>query len=133
MRGEKLMLRLCFRVFGSFLLAVLLFAWFISAMRADLLVCSRDTNRVLRYDEQTGAFLGTFTMEGGDLRRPAAMVFALDGDLYVNSNNAHQILRYDGSTGEFVGALAATDDLLRPAGLAIGPDGNFYVSSVTNG
>src|SRR5580765_4488561 len=73
----------------------------------NLYVCSRDMNRILRYQgpagSSPGAFIGTFvTVVNGD--GPQNLTFGPDGNLYVGCLNAglsfySQINRYDGSTG----------------------------------
>ncbi|MBL8766453.1 MAG: hypothetical protein JNL94_03755 [Planctomycetes bacterium] len=69
-----------------------------------LYVASFDTDRVLRYDGTTGAFLGAFVAddpatpanEAGGLDGPdAGMTFGPDGRLYVPSFQSNQILRFD--------------------------------------
>ncbi|MEO1278459.1 MAG: NHL repeat-containing protein, partial [Planctomycetota bacterium] len=65
----------------------------------DLLVADRDGNGVLRYDAQTGAFLGVFVEEmSGGLMAPYGMTFGPNGNLYVNTDHAG-VIEYDGQTG----------------------------------
>ncbi|MGP1371282.1 MAG: Vgb family protein [Almyronema sp.] len=93
---------------------------------------------VLRFDEQTGAFLGEFIPTGsGGLVSPDDLTFGPDGNLYVSSGNDNAtptvepsaILRFDGITGEFIDVFATSPTLNRPYGNAFGPDGNLYVAS----
>lgn len=98
----------------------------------DLLVGSRETNSILRYNGTTGAFVGTFVEPGsGGLNFPTGMVLGPDGNLYVSSAFSDQVLRYDGDSGAFIDAFVATGSggLDFPTGVAFGPDGNLYVSS----
>jgi sugar lactone lactonase YvrE len=122
--------------------------------QGTFLVSNSQGNNVLRFDGNTGNFLGEFIPPGsGGLSNPDQIVFGPDGngddksDIYVASGEdpgnpaeptASAVLRYDGITGafidEFVGdnpntAADETGGLSRPYGLAFGPDGNFYVSS----
>ncbi|MEQ8318532.1 MAG: M12 family metallo-peptidase [Phycisphaerales bacterium] len=68
----------------------------------DLLVADRDGNSVLRYDADTGAFLGVFVepMSGG-LMAPYGITIGPDDNLFVNTDHAG-VLEFDGRTGAFV-------------------------------
>lgn len=97
-----------------------------------LLVSSHDNDAVLRYDGDTGVFLGAFVSAGaGGLNGPTGLIIGPDGSLYVSSVNSDSVLRYDGQTGTFISAFVDTGlgGLDEPQGLAFGPDGNLYVSS----
>jgi streptogramin lyase len=90
------------------------------------------TDKVLRYDGQTGAFIDTFVANGsGGLDQPGSLAFGPDGNLYVSSTETDSILRYDGQTGAFIDAFVASGNggLDEPYGLVFGPDGNLYVCS----
>src|SRR5262249_20166304 len=81
---------------------------------ADLLVASSNSDSILRYDEKTGAFLGTFVPRGsGGLAGPVGMSIGPDGNLYVASGTYYvvpdrpnpapdRILRFNGATGAFL-------------------------------
>ncbi|MEG4913590.1 hypothetical protein [Microcoleus sp. B7-D4] len=122
--------------------------------QGTFLVGNSRGNNVLRFDGNTGNFLGEFIPPGsGGLSNPDTIVFGPDGngddksDIYVASGEkpgnsgeptASAVLRYDGITGAFIDkfvgdnpntAVDETGGLFRPYGLAFGPDGNFYVSS----
>ncbi|MEG5050193.1 MULTISPECIES: hypothetical protein [unclassified Microcoleus] len=122
--------------------------------QGTFLVGNSRGNNVLRFDGNTGNFLGEFISPGsGGLSNPDTIVFGPDGngddksDIYVASGEkpgnsgeptASAVLRYDGITGAFIDkfvgdnpntAVDETGGLFRPYGLAFGPDGNFYVSS----
>ena len=93
---------------------------------------------ILRFDEQTGDFLGEFISTGsGGLVSPDDLTFGPDGNLYVSSGNdgatpavePSAILRFNGLTGEFIDIFATSPTLNRPYGNAFGPDGNLYVAS----
>ena len=122
--------------------------------QGTFLVSNSSGNNVLRFDGNTGNFLGEFIPPGsGGFFNPDQIVFGPDGngddksDIYVSSGDkpgnsgeatASAVLRYDGITGAFIDkfvgdnpntAADETGGLSRPYGLAFGPDGNFYVSS----
>jgi DNA-binding beta-propeller fold protein YncE len=112
----------------------------VATARADLFVSSFNQNSVRRYDEATGAFLGTFVSAGaGGLSAPHRGIFGPDGNYYVASANNDRVLRYNGQTGAFLdvfiqnganGLPAGTLDY--PVDLTYGPDGALYVSSQLN-
>lgn len=122
--------------------------------QVTFLVSNSRGNNLLRFDGNTGNFLGEFIPSGsGGLSNPDQIVFGPDGngddksDIYVASGDkpgnsaeptASAVLRYDGITGAFIDkfvgdnpntAADETGGLSRPYGLAFGPDGNFYVTS----
>lgn len=97
---------------------------------ADLLVSSRDSDSILRYDETTGAYLGDFVSAGsGGLSQPVGMRTGPDGNLYVSSFGTNQILRYNGKTGAFIDVFVNGNGLSNPADLRFGPDGALYVAN----
>jgi flagellar hook assembly protein FlgD len=102
----------------------------------DVFVGGRGSNDVVRYDGNTGAFLGTFvTPASGGLDWPHDLVFGPDGNLYVASALTSSILRYNGQTGAFLNVFVASGSggLNFPHGITFGPDGNLYVGdTVTN-
>jgi hypothetical protein len=101
-----------------------------------LLVDSFDNNRVLRYNENTGAFVDAVVPNNsGGLREPVGLVFGPDRNLYVSSGleadmgTGHKgVLRYDGTTGTFLGDFADSNQIQSPRAILFGPDGNLYVS-----
>jgi len=123
-----------------FALGVLLPMVLANSACADLFVSSFSQNSIRRYDEITGAFLGTFISAGsGGLSAPHRGIFGLDGNFYVASANNDCILRYNGQTGAFVDVFIQNGAKGLPAGtldypvdLTIGPDGSLYVSSQLN-
>lgn len=96
------------------------------AAAGDLLVTSRFTDQVLRYDALTGAFRGVLAQDGG-LDNPVGLSFGPGGELYVASADSHRVLRFHGRTGAFLGALGGAE-LVGARQLNFGPDGHLYVA-----
>ncbi|MBN2563137.1 MAG: PEP-CTERM sorting domain-containing protein [Phycisphaerae bacterium] len=92
----------------------------------DSLVASSASDEILRYDGETGDFLGVFA-DGGGLDGPQQLVFGPDENLYVASTTTDSVLRYDGQTGAFIDTFAS-EWMHRPHGLTFGPDQNLYVT-----
>ena len=96
--------------------------------RTFLFVSSTNTNSVLAYDGETGAFLSKFA-RGGGLIEPEGIAFGPDGNLYVASRS-DEVLRYDGEKGKFIDVFASGHGLVDPAGIAFGgPDNDLFVAS----
>jgi len=103
----------------------------------NLYVVHFNSDKVLRFNGVTGAYIDTFVSSGsGELDRPMDMAFGPDGNMYVVSEYGGNpddvkgaVLRYNGATGAFVDLFA--DHYPRygiPKGLTFGPDGNLYVT-----
>lgn len=100
-------------------------------------VADVNTDRVLRYNGTTGAFLNEFVAAGDGLDSPGNILFGPDrnsdsvGDLYVASNLTDEVLVYNGIDGAPLGAFiaAGSGGLDGPHDMAFGPDGNLYVVS----
>jgi sugar lactone lactonase YvrE len=91
------------------------------------------SGQILRYNGQTGAFMGVFA-QGGGLNRPYGSAFGPDGNLYVASFRSDEILRYNGQTGAFIDVFASGNGtaaglLNGPNGLLFGADGSLYVTT----
>lgn len=97
------------------------------AKPGDLLVSSRDTDQILRYDGRDGSFVGVFA-EHPRLQNPVGLSFGPDGQLYVSSADNDKILRFDGITGEFVDTFVRRR-VDAPRQLNFGPDGDLYVGN----
>ena len=100
-------------------------------------VTSFDSDSVLRFDADTGAFLGVFVPPGsGGLNGPTGLAFGPDGHLYVGSfvfNN--RVLKYHGLSGAFLGVFVqeGSGGLQGPWDLRFGPDGDLYVVGTYSG
>jgi DNA-binding beta-propeller fold protein YncE len=108
-----------------------------------LYIVSEGTNRVLRYDGASLAFVDEFIAddpatpgdETGGLSNPTGIVFGPDGGVYVASFATDAVHRFDPTTGAFTGIFVAAGSggLDGPdAGIAFGPDGHLYVPSYNN-
>jgi WD40 repeat protein len=119
------------RVIVLFFCGLLALSWLgvahaMSLGAATLLVSSYDSDSILAYDSETGAFAGQFAA-GGGLAGPTGLDFGPDGNLYVASSITGSVLRYNGSTGAFVDTFATLGSGITD--LHFGPDGKLYVST----
>ncbi len=121
------------RLFAWLVLVAAPFAAVLAAplpCRADLLVSDNFGHQVLRYDQNTGAFLGTLVPAGsGGLNGATGLLIANDGHLLVSSQNSNQILKYALPTGAFQGVFSSAPGLLGPADLLTAPDGRLLVTN----
>ncbi len=99
---------------------------------SSILVSSRDTNNVVRYNGTTGALLGVFVAVGsGGLSAPFGLTFGPNGNLFVTSAT-NEVMEYNGGTGAFVRNFvtsASNGGLSQPRGLTFKADGNLLVAS----
>ncbi len=93
----------------------------------DLLVASRFTDEVLRFDA-AGNFTGV-AATGGGLDNPVGITLGPDGMLYVASGETGQVLRYDPATGASLGVFASGGGLSGLRQLQFAPDGALWVTS----
>jgi DNA-binding beta-propeller fold protein YncE len=103
-------------------------------------VCSELSDSVLRFDGDSGAFLGVFIgddpstpgNEAGPLDEPSGILFGDDGHAYVASFALDSVLRYDARSGAFQGVFVSggLGGLNGPdAGMAFGPTGELFIPS----
>lgn len=94
----------------------------------EVLVNSRGTNAVHRYDA-SGNFLGEFITSGsGGLIGPEQVLFHPDGSVLVTGFGNSAIKRYHGFTGEYLGNFSSGYALELPSKMSIGPDSLIYVT-----
>jgi DNA-binding beta-propeller fold protein YncE len=93
------------------------------------------SGKILRFDGDTGEFIGALTGDAGVLVNPEVLVCGPDDKLYVTNaieNDDGQVLRYNPGTFDVVfidqGPLGIED----PTGMVFGPDNNWYVSSAVS-
>lgn len=100
---------------------------------ASILVSNSRGDDIVRYAQDTGAFVDVFIPKGtGGLFHPDTMIIGPDGALYISSGDTpatSAILRFDAKTGAFQNEFAKGNGLHRPYGIAFGKDGKLYVSS----
>lgn len=90
-------------------------------------------NRVNEYDANTGAFIRNFVAPGaGGLNSPRGIALLIDGRLLVVNRNSNQVLAYD-SNGAPLGQYNDEYPLGGLWGIAVGPNGNVFVTRVSNG
>jgi hypothetical protein len=101
------------------------------AATPDLLVSSRFSDNVLRYDGQTGAFKAVFA-SGNGMDNPNGIAFGPDGHLYVGLGDSGRVMVHDGVSGAWL------RDFVTPAGsggltgaraITFLPDGDLLVAS----
>jgi outer membrane protein assembly factor BamB len=92
------------------------------------------TIRVVRYDSQTGALLGTFVTagSGGLSAYIRDLAFGKDGNLYLLDPN-NGVLRYSGQDGHFISVFVNGAQIPSPQNFAFAPGGDLFVSTSTNG
>lgn len=97
----------------------------------DVLVSSRNTGTVVRFDAETGLFKNEF---GKDQIKSETQDLAIgpDGMLYVTSLPNRRVLRFDPQTGVFLDYFTSGYELNGPTKMAFGPDGFLYVSQWGN-
>ena len=90
----------------------------------EILLSSRNNQRILRYDAATGAFLGIFA-EGSPLSNPVDVAQASNGDILVANFGNGRVLRY-APDGTF---LASLDGNIEETTTVLVRDGRIYALS----
>lgn len=101
--------------------------------KPTFLVSNSRGDDLVRYDQETGAFVDTFVAKStGKLLHPDSMGIGPDGALYVSSGDKPEnsaIVRFNAETGTFEDEFAKGNGLHRPYGFAFGSDAKLYVAS----
>jgi PEP-CTERM motif len=108
-----------------------------AAARADVLVNNYYNSSIERFNQNTGAYLGTFIPSGlGGLVEPAGIVYnPTDNLIYVSSQGNNEILRYNlnGTFNSVFANLSSINSQYGPAGLRFSPtNGDLYVARNLN-
>ena len=104
-----------------------------SQLSADLFVSAASANSVMRFDGNTGNFLGNFVApNSGGLGDPQGIAFGPDNNLYVASHTSRNVLRFNGQTGAFIDVFATTAGMNWPAEINF-RGGHLYVSDFSGG
>ena len=94
----------------------------------DFFVSSFGTNELMRFNEDTGQYLGVIA----DIQGPFASQIGFHGDLFVSSFYTGEVLRFDSRTGASKGVFIAAGEggLTSPTAPNFGPDGKVYVGDL---
>ncbi len=108
--------------------AIALLSLAATASHADFYISSFGTNQLMRFNEDTGAFIGVVASVNG----PFASQIGFDGDLFVSSHNTGEVLRFDSITGAYKGPFIKAHEggLTNPTAPNFGPDGKVYVGDL---
>lgn len=99
--------------------------------RADLFAGSGSplgVGRVIRFDEQTGAFVSTFV--GPSSGGINGVAFGPNGNFFVGNGGLGEVVQYNGSTGTIIGPFAPANGVY---GVGFGPNGDLYVTTSGSG
>jgi hypothetical protein len=91
-------------------------------------VTNTGANQILKYNVQTGAYIGVAASTG--LSAPRGVRFGPDGLMYVTSSNTSRIMRFT-TAGAYVDDYvpAGAGGMSHPERMTFGPDGDLYVSA----
>ncbi|MBA54582.1 MAG: hypothetical protein CMK89_09020 [Pseudomonadales bacterium] len=96
----------------------------------DFFISSFGTNELMRFNEDTGEYLGVIA----EVQGPFASQIGFEGDLFVSSFHTGEVLRFDSDTGDFIGVFiqAGAGGLTNPTAPNFGPDGKVYVGDLAS-
>lgn len=100
-----------------------------------LLYITDQTLGVMRFNPESGEFLGAFVPGGRSGPQSAmALAFGPDGHLYVADRDTSSIMRFDGQTGRFIDHFVSSQSggLKGPMSLVFGENQQLYVTSSEN-
>ncbi|HMS55172.1 MAG TPA: NHL repeat-containing protein [Fimbriimonadaceae bacterium] len=98
-----------------------------------LYVPSYYSNQILRYNADSGAFLGAFANATSGLSQPRTILWR-NGSMFVSSDNGNKVLRYDATTGQFLGNFVTpgAGGLWGAVGMTFDAAGDLLVTSGRN-
>lgn len=98
----------------------------------DIFVSSRNSNAIIRFSGENGAYLGEFVEAGsGGLSNPQEVLFhPQTGHLLVTGAGNSTVKLYNGQTGAFIRDFTDAGEyaLDHPTKMSIGFDGQLYIS-----
>lgn len=95
----------------------------------EMLVSSRNTNSVKRFNAQTGSYIDDFiSSNSGGLNTTQDVIKGPEGNILVSGRGNTRILMYDKTTGVFLMPFTNGYALNNPTKITYGPDSNLYVS-----
>lgn len=100
------------------------------AIASEVLVSSRDSNEIYKFDLTTRVGTPFVSGKSSGLSGPVGMRYGPDGNLYVSNFYTSEIRKYNGATGAPMGVfVSSAAGLSAPTDLRFGPDGNLYVTN----
>lgn len=95
----------------------------------EMLVSSRNTHSVKRFDWPSGDYIDDFITSGsGGLNSTQDLTTGPNDNILVSGRGDTAILMYDKATGNFLQQFTRGYGLDNPTKIAFGPRGDFYVS-----
>jgi len=93
-----------------------------------LYVAAQISERVLKFDSDTGAFIGDFIPKSEGFS-PSGLIFGPDRLMYVGSYESGEVRQYNVRTESYrVLVPARTAAPAGPVGITFGPDGKLYIA-----
>eukprot|EP00743_Colponemidia_sp_Colp-15_P008244 GILK01008945.1.p1 GENE.GILK01008945.1~~GILK01008945.1.p1 ORF type:complete len:877 (-),score=138.60 GILK01008945.1:98-2728(-) len=93
-----------------------------------LYVCSKDTNKVLKFNT-SGELLGVAAVGAGMGEPTCVCIHPLRQQLFVGNSRTHNVLSFNLIDGSFIGVAASGWGLREPSSIAIHPSGSMLVGS----
>jgi sugar lactone lactonase YvrE len=95
----------------------------------EMLVSSRNTNSVKRFNGQNGEYIDDFVPANtAGLSLPQDIRTGPEGNILVSGRGNTSILMFDKVSGDFIQPFTSGYTLDNPTKITFGPDGNLYVS-----
>jgi len=108
------------------------------AIEGDLLVADIGNHRIQRLDRKTGAYKGSFGVQGrapGQMNYPYGVAVDGAGNIYTVEYGNHRVQKWT-KDGQFVASWGkpghGKNQLANPRGIAVSKDGTVYVADTKN-